>query len=160
MSLLNFEEANLHYASIGMGYDNGEWLLQFESSYVNSDFAGYLDLYSGYFNFGRRFDKLTLYTLFGIAESLDQRVNVSDPLLAIPQVMQIRDGIDRSLNAGVDQMSVSLGMRYDVYKNIALKAQWSHFWLGKNGKNFWIEPEQGTTPKTVNLWSIGIDFIF
>jgi hypothetical protein len=78
-----------------------------------------------------------------------------------PALIGYRNFVDGLLNKnGVDEKSVSLGLRWDIYENIALKAQWSHYWLGQNGTQLWLEPPSGPTPAEVNVWSLGVDFVF
>ncbi|OAI23173.1 MULTISPECIES: hypothetical protein [Methylomonas] len=152
---------SVHYSSIGLAYDDGLWLAQMEASYVNSDIGVFPSVASGYFSAGRRFGKVTLYSLFGISESLNSQVNVSNPLVPVPSVIELRNATDQALNnSGVDEKSVSLGLRWDVYENIALKTQWTHYWLGNNGAALWLQPESALTPDTVNVWSVGMDFVF
>ncbi len=103
----------------------------------------------------------TPYVLLGIAETLNDAVDVPPLLLPIPQLQAFRSAVDHVLNGnGVDEKSVSLGVRWDVYENIAVKAQWSHYWLGQNGAQLWVEPASGPTPDQVNVWSVGVDFMF
>jgi len=151
----------VHFSSIGLAYDDGIWLAQMEASYIHSDLSVYPSVASGYLSAGRQFGKVTLYSLFGISESLNNRINVSNPLFPVPAVVELRNGVDRALNNnGVDEKSVSLGLRWDVHENIALKTQLSHYWLGNNGAALWLKPESGSTPDSVNVWSVGMDFVF
>jgi hypothetical protein len=61
----------------------------------------------------------------------------------------------------VDEKSLSLGLRWDVGEHIALKTQWSYYWLGQNGPALWRTPASGgPTPDAVNVWSVGMDFVF
>ena len=151
----------LHFSSIGLAYDDGLWLAQMEGSYINSEQLTFPSVASGYFSGGRRFGKVTLYSLLGISESLNDQIKLSNPLLRFPEVVNIRNGVDQVLNSnGIDEKSVSLGLRWDVLENIALKAQWSHYWLGKNGATIWLTPESVSVPDTVNVWSVGMDFVF
>jgi hypothetical protein len=72
----------------------------------------------------------------------------------------VAGNVDHLLNGnGVDQISASLGTRWDVYENVALKAQWSHFWLGGNGTLYWLELK-APLPAQVNVWSFGVDFVY
>ncbi|NJD08372.1 MAG: hypothetical protein FIA97_18030 [Methylococcaceae bacterium] len=151
----------VQYSFIGMGYDDGTWLAQMEAAYIDSNFTFYPSGANGYLSLGRRVGPVTLYTLLGIAETFKDRIPVSQPLLPIPALVGFRDTVDAILNGnGVDQKSISLGVRWDVHENIALKAQWSHYWLGENGTQLWQEPFSGPTPREVNLWSLGVDFLF
>jgi hypothetical protein len=151
----------VNFGSIGLAYDDGIWLAQMEGAYSDSNLHVYPTVANGYFSLGRRFGSVTLFTLLGIAETLNRHVEVSQPLLPVPQVVSLRDSVDTLLNNnGVDEKSVSLGVRWDVRENIALKAQWSHYWLGQNGTQLWVEPASGPTPANVNVWSLGVDFLF
>jgi hypothetical protein len=86
---------------------------------------------------------------------------VPEPLTQTPALLDLKNSVEQTINGnGVDQMSASLGARWDVYNNIALKTQWSHFWLGGNGTLFWLKPQDGPTPNQVNVWSFGVDFVY
>lgn len=151
----------VHFSSIGLAYDDGLWLAQMEASYIDSESSTYPSSASGYFSLGRHIGKVTLYSLFGISESLHNRVNLSNPLFPVPEVIQLRNAADQVLKPnGVDEKSVSLGLRWNVHENIAFKTQWSHYWLGNNGTALWLTPASGPTPDTVNVWSVGMDFVF
>ncbi len=83
-------DTDLHYASLGMSYDDSDWLAQSEFSYVYSDLATYSSQLSGYLSLGKRFNKLTLYSLFSFAKSLKNHVDISEPLLPIPSVVELK----------------------------------------------------------------------
>jgi hypothetical protein len=149
------------HSSIGLAYDDGLWLAQMEASYIHSDLSNIYSVASGYFSAGRRFGKVTLYSLYGISESLHSRVKLSNPLVPVPAIVELRNSVDQILNNnGVDEQSVSIGLRWDVHENIALKTQLSHYWLGNNGASLWLKPASGSTPDNVNVWSVGMDFMF
>lgn len=151
----------VHYSSVGLAYDDGTWLAQIEGAYIDSEINLFPTVANGYLSAGRRFGAITLYSLFGIAHTLYDRIDVPAPLLPAPELLALRDAVDATLNGnGVDQKSVSLGVRWDVHENIALKTQWSHFWLGENGSQLWVEPSAGPTPDNVNVWSVAVDFLF
>jgi len=158
---LSIEGKPLHFSSLGFAYDDGTWPVQAEAAYIDSNFASSLpSIATGYLSVGRRFGGVTVYSLFGVAESLNRRVQVAEVPAQAQVLTDLRNSIEQSLNnRGVDQMSASLGGRWDVYDNIALKAQWSHFWLGSNGTLFWLEPKP-SLPDQVNLWSFGVDFVY
>jgi hypothetical protein len=159
--LINTKNRAVHYSSIGLAYDDGLWLTQMEASYIHSDISVYPSVASGYLSAGRHFGKVTLYSLFAISESLNSRVKLSNPLAPVPAILELRNAVDQAINNnGVDEKSVSLGLRWDVHENIALKTQLSHYWLGNNGAALWLKPESGSTPDSVNVWSVGMDFVF
>lgn len=160
-SRLSIQGKQLHYGTLGVAYDDGTWQIQSEASYIGSpDLPVMANMLAGYLSVGRRFGHVTVYGLYGFGQSLDAREKLSDPLAQIPALVDLKNGAENLLNnARVDQQSASLGLRWDVYENIALKAQWSHFWLGRQGTFLWTDPEQ-PTPLNVNVWSMGVDFVF
>jgi hypothetical protein len=158
---LTVKNKPLHYSSIGLSYDDGVWPLQAEAAYIDSNIAALPSMATAYLSVGRRVSTVTLYSLFGIAESVNRRVVLPEPLTPNPVLLDLKNSIDQTINGnGVDQLSLSLGGRWDVYNNVALKAQWSHFWLGSNGNFFWLQSDAVATPKEVNLWSFGVDFVY
>ncbi|BBL76014.1 porin [Methylomagnum ishizawai] len=153
---------DLHYFSAGLAYDDGGWLAQLEASYTDSQVVSFPSVASGYLSLGRRAGPVTVYTLLGISETLHSATALPRPWLATPEVDLLWRTVDSLINAnGVDEKSVSLGLRWDVYENIDLKAQWSHYWLGRNGAQLWVEPAlSAPTPGQVDVWSLGVDFVF
>ena len=150
-----------HYNSIGLAYDDGVWPLQMEASYIHSDESIYPSVVSAYLSAGRRFGKVTAYTVLGISETLANPAKFSNLLAPVPALAQLQTAVAQQLNnSGVDEKSVSLGLRWDVIENVALKTQWSYYWLGANGAALWQQPASGPTPDTVNVWTLAMDFVF
>lgn len=160
-SSLELKNAKLHYYSLGMAYDDGLWLSQAEASYVNSSTPYFPDTASGYLSIGRRISKVTLYTLFGISYSFQKDIPIPTPIFPSAQLQELSQAIDQSINKnGVDEKSISLGARWDFHPKFALKTQWSHYWLGKNGTQSWQDLTLKDKSREVNVWSLGIDFTF
>ncbi|SMF96098.1 porin [Methylomagnum ishizawai] len=160
--MISPQNRDLHYISAGLAYDDGGWLAQLEASYTDSQVVSFPSVASGYLSLGRRAGPVTFYTLLGISETLRHTATLPRPWLATPAVDLLWRAADSLINANsVDEKSVSLGLRWDVYENIDLKAQWSHYWLGQNGAQLWVEPElSAPTPGQVDVWSLGVDFVF
>lgn len=152
----------VHFGSIGLSYDDGVWVAQTEAMYLGSNLKIYPDTASAYLSLGRRIGGVTPYILLSIAETPVDHVAIPELPQSQSALVGFRNQIDNVVNNnGIDQKSVSLGLRWDLYENIALKAQWSHFWLGQNGTQLWIEPRDfGPTPREVNTWTLGFDFLF
>ena len=148
------------FSEIGAAYDDGIWLAQAEASYIDTDSPFFPSMASGYFSLGRRFSSLTLYGLLGIGKSLNSKTNIPQLLFPDPNLVVAQKSLDQALNNNIDEKSLSLGLRWDFSTNMALKLQWSHFWLGRNGTQNWITNPQQSAPEEVNVFSTGIDFVF
>ncbi len=160
--LFNFNGTTIRYGALGFAYDDGIWQGQAEASYVDSgNHPLFPNRGSGYLSLGRRFSSVTLTTLLGISKSFDRNIKVPNPLLPDPSLLTLQKGLDNAINNnGVDEKSISLGLRWDFYTNMAFKAQWSHYWLGDNGTQNWVEDPVQTPPDEANVISVGIDFVF
>jgi hypothetical protein len=151
----------LHYTTFGVSYDDGKWPVQAELNYIDSNLLEFPNVLAGYLSVGRRVGKVTPFVLLGVAESLNHTTFVPAPLVKTSRMAGQRAFYDGILNfKGVDQISASLGARWDVHENVALKAQWSHFWLGGDGTLLWPKYDGLNEPANVNVWSFGVDFVY
>ncbi len=160
--LLKFTGTTFNYSALGLKYDDGLWLGQAEASYVDSGNHPFVpNVASGYLSLGRRISSFTMYSLLGISKSFQRNFDIPNPRVPDPQLLILKNELSNTLNNnGIDEKSVSLGLRWDFYTNMALKAQWSHYWLGKNGTQNWVEDPVQSAPSEVNVFSVGMDFVF
>jgi len=151
-----------HFGSVGLAYDDGTWLSQMEAAYTASNTLWSPTRATAYLSLGRRFSTVTLYSLLGIAKTFQHEIIVPSPLVSNPSLLNDQQQLSRILNNNaINEQSISLGTRWDFYENMAFKTQWSHYWLGKhNGPQQWQQSIGNTTPNTVNVMSVGIDFVF
>ena len=78
---------------------------------------------------------------------------------AAQAIQALGTGASLSLNNQIRQRSLSLGMRWDVNSNVALKWQWDRFSIDPNGAGtLWLRP--GSTAARVHVVSVGLDFVF
>ena len=158
---VSLKDTNLHYISLGTRYDDATWLVHAEISYLDSQTSLIGDVFSGYLSVGRRFSSVTLYSVYGFAQGLHNNVDIPDPIVPAPALLGLQSSLDVAINNNSPkQQSFSLGARWDVYPNIALKTQWVHYWLGHNGAAYWRHLDDSIKPDKVNVWSFGVDFIF
>ncbi len=178
---------------IGYAYDSGNWLGQAE--WVSSKGGGnmFLGTEAWYALAGYRWGKFTPYASYSELRSWPPRGVTGQPKAAVPawaagtpfesQLAQAAFGInstDASMGMAQQQHTISLGVRYDFYKNLALKAQFDQIKkLGSTGapnKGLFtipaiimpatpnassnLYPEFAVTDNTVNLITLTIDFVF
>jgi hypothetical protein len=157
---LSTPDKPVHYGSLGVAYDDGIWPVQSELSYIDSEISGFANRINGYLSVGRRFGKVTPFALYGFEQSLTRKLYIPAPAVPSTDLLNLRTAIDSGLNRSVDQMSLSLGARWDIYENVDLKVQWSHYWLGQNSSlTQWLYPAT-PLPNQVNVWSFGVDFVY
>jgi hypothetical protein len=157
-SIFNLRGNQYHFSSVGVAYDDGIWLSQMEASYIASNTLW--SPASAYLSVGRRFSKVTVYSLLGVIKTFHPNVNVSSPIDSSPELMGMEQPLNQIFNAsGINERSVSLGARWDFHEKMALKTQWSHYWLNQNSLQHW-QQQSDNPPNTVNVMSVGIDFIF
>ncbi len=177
--------------NLGYAYDAGSWLAQTE--YVSSKGGGnmYLDLDAWYVLGGYRLGQFTPYASFSEVKSEVSQGVLRQPRAAVPaslaavlpadmlaQLNQAAWGInatDASLGLGHRQRTVTLGVRYDFYKNLALKFQYDRIRkpgsLAAPNSGFFVVPFDSTvggsllptfnrSGSTVNLLTLALDFVF
>ncbi|MFC4159278.1 porin [Chitinimonas lacunae] len=162
---LDVDRKRFDVFTVGGSYDNGSLLLQAEyvkrmtGSQVASADAWYVGA-------GYRFGNFLPYAIVSRHKSdTDQYILAPAPAFSSRPPLVLR-------NSSTDQSSVSLGLRYDLRKNVALKFQYD--WLkpepGRYGGTFGngnlfpiVPPPQGkflSEYGTVHVAAFSVDFVF
>jgi hypothetical protein len=159
------ENKVMTYVGIGVNYDPGEWFAMGELGKTNShSFIG--DKTAGYVSGGYRIGKLTPYVTLAQVKADSNR---SDPGLGTAGLPPYLAGEAVGLNAGVNvllnsiavQHSISIGMRWDLMKNAALKVQCDSIRLGANSSGDLVNMQPGFVGGgKVNVVSTVLDFVF
>ena len=146
------------FTGVGIGYDQGNWVANAEftkrktSSYVSSTTGWEATL-------GYRVGKFTPYATVSQLKRDSSNVDNNIPA-AVPQLAPLAAGVDTVLfRQNIAQKTDSVGVRWDAWKNIDLKAQYDR-----------VQPTAGGTglfnrvltplPSTVNVYSVAVDFLF
>ena len=156
-----------HYAALGVSWDATPWQLQAEVSRITGNFES-SEAWYGYASAARRFDQLTLFAMVGRAHS--SRAPLPDPQWTAtltpvvgPAVaagaQALGQAISSSYNLGREnQGTVSVGARWDVNTQIALKFQLDFVRSAAYGGGMWAFD----TPAAhhASVLSTGMDFVF
>ncbi len=160
-------DINVEIWGLGYAYDPGTWLVQ--SEYVSRKSPGNFvqDGKAWYVLGGYRIGKFTPYA------SVSRLKSKESPLRPVPQAFLnaaplnpfIVPAVESQFQFYNEQNSVALGVRYDVYSGMALKAQFER--VHKPGTP---TPNVGTfsvssndfqvTTQNVNLFTLTLDFVF
>jgi len=153
------------YASVGAGWDNGDYFLTGEFA-KRSTSSSIPETLSGYISGGGRFGKFTPYATYS-------QTVVTSPIsfsgatgAAASTINTIVTGV--LTNQAMDQNTKTLGLRYELFTNIALKAQWDR--IDTSTKNGQASTGGGifvygtsafkNSGNSVDLFSTSVDFIF
>lgn len=136
-----------HYYSIGAMYDRGPWQLQLMLNRCEQGSEAFQSSTSGYALAGYRIGPVTPYLGYSRVSS-DTRGRTLNPVVA--SIMA---------DSHADQQTTIVGARWDVVRNVALKAQWDAI----RGESASILPYRKETPAwngKMDVFSLTMDFIF
>lgn len=169
-------DVEMKLLNLGYAYDNGTWLMQ--SEFVQSRGGGAMieDTRSWYLMGGYRLGKLTPYLSFSRVNSteLPHPAPAVSPFPALDPLAAAINTVDQQLRTLWEQSTISVGARYDFYKNVALKLQLDHIRkpgsVGTPNQGMLIMPGSFSTSGTlapaitknvnVNLLTLALDFVF
>jgi predicted porin len=150
---------------LGGRYDPGDWFIMGELAYSNSEtFIG--DSRGWYVSGGYRFGAVTPYLTLA---RVWVEQSTSDPGLSTnglpPPVAAAVGGLNTGLNgilgSVAQQKSITLGARWDIADNMALKAQYERLFLDDGSPGILVNIQPGFEPgEQVNLFSVSFDFVF
>lgn len=161
---LSVKDRNLSFYSAGVAYDDGQWTIHSELGYLRSEWAALRSIVSAYISCGRRFDNITPYAMFAVARPTGNTVEVPAPPVSGDPAIDAAYSAARSYanSFQVDQHTLSLGARWDLRQDLAVKVQWDHSWIKAKGGSLWFtKPGRGGGGEaTANLFSISVNFLF
>jgi hypothetical protein len=113
---------HISFSSIGLAYEDGPLQTQMALLHFTSQTLLYPEAHSGYISAGYRIDKLTPYVTISAVKS--RKSSRADDLLNKGADPSLYDLANFMLTTGQEiQHTISLGMRYDMLPNVALKFQ-------------------------------------
>lgn len=163
---IDLDGGRLHYAALGATYELHDWQWGAEVTRIWGHPAA--NVVAGYAGVGYRFGPLTVFGGASRVRSREQALAAPGwgaavaPLLGpalAAQVQVLADGAARAANwSVVNQRAVSLGVRWDLHAQLALKLQWDHIRIGANGSQLW---GHGTAEAGhADIGSVVLDFVF
>lgn len=153
------------YATLGATYEAQDWLWSAEFMRVFGRSG--MKFTAGYAGVGRRFGPVTVFGGTSHIRTPDEPVAtpawdtaltpVLGPELA-GQVQVLGNWAAFAANFGANQHTQSLGARWDVHPQMALKAQWDYVRIGANGGRLWSGAN--LSPARANVTTVSLDFVF
>lgn len=144
------------FAGLGAMYDDGGWLLQGEYTRVRADGDGQANWDASYLTAGRRFGAWLPTLTWSTATP---KATLTNTIPAAGLLAPLSAGVSQFIRAAsYDQTTLSFALRYDVYKNIAIKAQYDR--VDADPASNLLTAEKPGFDGRANLISVGVDFVF
>jgi len=155
------------YAALGLSWDMNPWQMQAELSRLTGNFAS-SEAWYGYASVARRIDDVTLFTMVGRART--SRAPLPEPQWAATlapllgpelaaQAQVLGANTATQFDTGREnQGTVSVGARWDVNAQVALKFQFDAVRNGAFGGGMW--GFNTTAAHHASVLSAGMDFVF
>jgi hypothetical protein len=155
---LDSHDKDASFTGVGVALDHENWVGSFEftkrktSSYVSST-TGWA-LTGGY-----RIGTFTPYVVVSKLKRDSDNVDTTT-LNAVPPLAQLAAITNATLaSQDVSQKTNSVGVRWDAYKNIDVKAQYDRIKPGTGAKGLFNETQPGFSGD-VSVYSLAVDFVF
>lgn len=159
------DDRRVTFSGVAASYDPGAWFLMAE--WARFDTRSVIGRKSaGYASAGVRFGKVTPYATYARLKAESARSDPGVPVAGLPPALAglglaINAALNRQLAALPEQSTVSLGARWDVVRNAALKVQWDHVRLGSGSYGTFGNIQPGfRLGGAVNVYSAVVDFVF
>lgn len=153
----DLDDKRFEMLTLGASYDAGDWFLMGEWTQMESQ-SLFADNRSWYVTSGYRFGTITPYLTY--AQQRTRNIS-SNPGLSQPYSEELDAFLQSILKSQPRQESLSLGVRWDFTRSMALKAQYDHMNLDSGSSGFLVNTQPEFEPGgTVNLFSLALDFVF
>ncbi len=164
---LALDVGSLRFVNLGAAYEGEHWLWSAELSQFDGSLQASHTV-NGYVSLGRRFGAWTAYGMLaasrtrGTSAVAPQWREALTPVLGpemAAQAQMLGDATAQSINTyRLAQRSLSLGLRWDLHPQAALKLQWDHYRVRDHGSRLFGNAHgQGGR---VNVGSLVLDFVF
>lgn len=152
---LDSTHSPINYYATGFEYRYMNWKWLTEVSYMDTDIALVLPSAAAYTGLVKRVNEFAFYGLLSHTRTTRSPYSASSQLPAF-----YRSYVQRGLDStDFEQSTASIGVRWDIVTNIALKAQWDRSWVTANKDLLW-DGDTVTSDEQVNIYSLGVSFIF
>ena len=155
---LSVTKKSASFTGAGISYDHENFVGSAE--FTKRKTASYVSSTTGWaITGGYRVGKFTPYAV--VSKLKVDSSNVNDTIPAgVAQLAALRAGVEGLLaGQNIAQKTDSLGLRWDAYKNIAVKAQYDHI-KPNGGPGLFEKVQAGFGTSAVNVYSVSVDFVF
>ena len=164
---LYVDDNSINYHSLGVSYTNNPWQIQSEVSYSDFKANAFPSQMAAYLSLGYQVGKLTPFAVLASTKNEGDPIPIPQaPIIpAAPelnaQLAILQSSMElRNETFGLKQTSLSLGLRWDIRYDMALKAQWDHSRVGRQGGSLWDLRPPIDAERSINTFSINWNLVF
>ncbi len=156
---LGFKDTVSIYQSLGAAYDDGAWQVQGAINYVGHEAETMKNSRGIFFQVARRVGNVTPFVSYARAKSLHKTLDTG--LSAFnPYAPMLNGAVTHAIQmSNVDSQTLSLGARWDVRRNVDLKAQVDFVRAGE-GSNLLLLNAPPDSDYKATVFSLSLDFVF
>jgi len=159
--------AKSSFSGIGAIYDPGDYIISTEYVMLRSE-KGYNNADAWTILGGYRVGQFTPYISYGSAKARNRILTDGvaaelTPIVGPTSAARLQAGLQAYADASLhDQNTISVGVRWDFYKNLALKAQFDHVNVKSPSPSGFLRNTSSSYPATGggNVLAVALDFIF
>ncbi|MET0211345.1 MAG: porin [Burkholderiaceae bacterium] len=146
------------FSGIGLNYDEGQWIAAVEYTKRKTD-SFVPDTTGWYATLGYRVGKFTPYGTVSQLKTDSSNVNNTIPGTVVVAGLPLRALVDRvTTTQSTPQKTVGLGVRWDAWRNVAVKAQYDS--IKTTGAGQFTQVQPGFNNERVGVYSVAVDFVF
>lgn len=156
---LSAQDKPASFTGFGVSYDQNNIVVS--SEYTRRHTDSYVPSTTGwYLTGGYRFGKVLPYVTVSQLKVDSSNVNNTIPVGVNAALTTLKYTVDGALaNAATQQKTVAIGVRWDLWRSAALKAQIDR--IKPNGPGLFQDPQPGFgTGQSVNVYSLAVDTVF
>lgn len=157
---LEAEDKKTTFSGLGATWDDGSLFVQGEYTQRRSE-SWIQDTNGWYLTGGYRFGDFMPYVSYASVETESDAV-LDTTIANLPGALAaVQAGIVGLVNrAAADQSTTSVGVRWNAYKNIALKLQYDRVETEAGKGNWFVNSTTTFAGSSVNVYSLVADFVF
>ena len=146
------------FTGVGIAYDQGNWVANAE--YTKRKTSSYVSSTTGWeATLGYRVGKFTPYATVSQLKLDSANVDNNIPT-SVPALAPLAAAVDTVLfRQNLAQKTDSIGVRWDAWKNIDVKAQYDRIKPTQDGTGLFNRVST-TLPSSVSVYSVAVDFVF
>lgn len=159
-----FKDVDLQYATVAAAYDDGKWFGQAELGSVRTTRAFVPQANNGYAVLGHRMGTLSPFLMVGVSRPARARLQPANDWSVLgADATGLQDVAYKLVinSTRSDQDTLSVGVRWDVSPQTALKMQWDHTRIQSQGYAAWFASRDTVLRDSkVNMLTVSIDCLF